>query len=334
MKKWLRPVRQSVLDNPRFAYDDLYPIVRNQLNRFGGKVFGISLGESPVLLALERISSENDEAPQSQLTWRRLGDGWRRAPETGSLAVELIARAASCADPGLRSELLFDPESMAPRLFSPPVVSSMNEMSKESESPADAPQYAILSRPSKLSGRQHSWTFSITPSATEVYDNIRDRWKLQDRDADVASFGFSGRMVSVTSSTRNTTSAFKLLGWLTSGAAATQLSSGSSHTLWFRNSQRTHSSKWLDSGDNEELVPLVGRLLSTDQNFLLPRIPGINQYLEILDDSAKQSVAGSMSAEEALQAASREWEKLTEEYGRSQQLRAYRLHLGLEKWSN
>jgi hypothetical protein len=120
-----------------------------------------------------------------------------------------------------------------------------------------------------------------------------------------------------------------LLAWLASGETATQLGSRSHATVWFRHSQASRADRWVSDRGGEQTAALVTRLLSSDNYFLLPRLPGIDRYLAVLNEAVGQAIRGVLPPEKALESAGDQWNKLTESLGRSQQLLAYRRHLGL-----
>ncbi len=319
-RNWLRPVRDSVLKSDSFAMGDLLPLVRNESMRYAGQIFGATLGEPPLMLAWQ-------DAPVAAAdTWEELDQ--RLALVTGE--AELIARAASCVDRQRRAELLFDARSMTPRLTSPPVVRALERMVARSNQDNGTAVPARFTWPSAvdLEG-EATWHFTALPHAASVFDSLRDRWQPQTDGRPLTVLGFGGRSVSVTRASRNARSAFKLLAWLASGDTATQLSSRSHATVWFRRSQRRQAGRWLAGQGGDDLAGLVTRQLSSESFYLLPRIPGIDGYLKVLGEAVGQAVRGGSTPGEALESATARWEALTESLGRPRQRLAYRRHLGL-----
>lgn len=332
VEKKLRPVRRSVLESASFAFDDVLPVVRNEVMRFGGDVFAISLGEAPLMLATNRQLADDELAGSVDVgTWPQVA---KLAPHaSGRPALELIARAASLVDPRLRSELLFDPKDMTPRLTAPHFERALEQMVELRGSDDIANSYKIACPTAGLFEEKPSWQLTPLPRAEETYNSIRDRWEPQTVATPLAVVGFAGRSAGVTTSTRNATSAFKLLAWLTSGSPASRVSSGSGGTTLFRNSQRHQAEKWLGKS-GQESAPVILKLLSTGEPYLLARITEIEQYLGLLDESVQRARQGEESVGEILKWASDHWEELTDKLGRDRQRRSYRLHLGLEIWSD
>ncbi|MCH8840839.1 MAG: hypothetical protein IH831_09240, partial [Planctomycetes bacterium] len=282
-RDWLRPVRDSVLKSDDFALGDLLPLVRNESMRYAGRIFGVSLGEPPLVMAWQTPPT-SDAVALLPDTWEKLDRLLPLETSEDDLAAELIVRAASYVDRQHRAELLFDPQSMAPRLTSPPVVRALERMVARSNRTDRTAARARFTWPTagELEG-ESPWQFAALPRAASVFDSIRDRWEPQPGGRPLAVLGFGGRLVSVTRASRNATSAFKLLAWLTTGNTATQLSSRSQATVWFRNSQKVQAHRWLADRGGEQVARLVTRQLSSDSFYLLPRIPGIDRYLKSLN---------------------------------------------------
>ena len=333
-KNWLRPVRESVLKNQSFVYEDLLPVVRNRVMRYGDQVFAVSLGEAPLLLAGILPDGEESAAEPMAETWLSLGERNLIATDKMELAAEFIARAAAYSDPRLREEMLFAPDTMIPRLAAPPMLRALELMWMARSAQEEAPSYQVACPTSEFLSRNEAVVFSQLPKAEQTYDSIRSNWRRSDNKSELTVLGFSGRMASVTDSTRNATSAFKLLTWMCSGEAATQISSRSPHTIWFRNSQGRKFQQWLDRPEADQLRPTVTRLLSSDSHFLLPRIPSMEKYLEVLGDTIAHGRDGETQPSEVLHSVAERWETLTDQLGREEQKRSYRYHLGLESWSD
>ena len=325
----LRPVRDSVLKGDDFALGDLLPLVRNESMRYAGQIFGVSLGEAPLVMTWQPPATQ-DVSITLPDTWEKLDNGLPLKTSEDNLAVELIVRAASCVDRQHRAELLFDPQSMTPRLTSPPVVRALERMVARLNRTAGAGVPARFTWPlaEELEG-EPPWQFAALPHAASVFDSIRGRWQPQTGDRPLTVLGFAGRSVSVTRVSRNASSAFKLLAWLTTGNTATQLSSRSQATVWFRNSQKRQAGRWLADRSSDELAELVNQQLASDSFYLLPRIPGIDRYLKSLNEAVARAVRSEMRPGEALQFAADQWQTLTKSLGWAEQRQAYRRHLGI-----
>ena len=327
-RQWLRPVRDSVLRREDFALGDLLPLVRNESMRYAGKIYGVSLGESPLLFAWQTPNKES-LVPLVK-TWENLDQLSPLAAVESELAAELIVRAVSSVDRQYRAELLFDAQTMTPRLTEPPIIRALQHMvARFSQSTNESLQVRITWPSAEGLASDSLWRFSALPRTGSVFDALRERWQPRATGSPLTVLGFAGRTLSVTRGSRNASSAFKLLAWLTTDEVATQLSSRSHATVWFRGSQRRQAKRWLGGRGGDELVGLVTQQLTSESFYLLPRIPGIDRYLDSLEKAIVQAVGGERSPVEALEAAADQWEALTETLGQEKQRRAYRWHLGL-----
>ena len=62
---------------------------------------------------------------------------------------------------------------------------------------------------------------------------------------------------------------------------------------------------------------------------MVPRIPGVDQYMAALDVAVRSALQNSVTPSEALVEAARQWEKITDSLGRDSQREAYLKHLGI-----
>jgi len=341
--EWLRPVRKSVLESDEVALDDMFPLIRNTILPYGDQVFALSLGEPPLMLAgnvaQEAASQENGS------TWEKVD--FRLTDRYSTLkyprAVELLVRGTAYAQHRNRIAGWFDVETMQPTIASPPFVRAFERMIQNekltAESQASISWPAALREHSSVLSAEEPIAFALLPNAEQVYNPLRNIWDKNEEGKPIAFLGFAGRSVSVAKSTRNSASAFKLLRWLVSEKIATQLSPRSEATVWFRKSQAVKAKRWLakrwlaKSGADDATVVAITKLLASSSYFLLPRIPGIDEYLKALEEALPppKKTSKGLSPEEALREAVEEWNKLTDRYGRDRQRVAYRKHLGLHE---
>ncbi len=332
-REWLRPVRESVLQSDDLARDELYPTIRNEVLPYGGEVYALSLGDPPLMLA--GWGEPLSEAHSTSIsTWENFR--FQLNPENSPLqyprAVELLVRGADYDSRREQSSRLFDAETMQPRISSVPYVQALTEMVENVRLPADAQVQLAIAWPmaSNEMSLDETW-FASLPRAERVYDPIRERWEANDSERVTTFLGFAGRSVGVCKSTRNSASAFKLLKWLVRESVAIQLSPRSDATVWFRTSQASQGKKWLpEHPTSAETITRVSELLSSDRCFLLPRIPGIDGYLQLLESVVSRSIDGELAPKEALAEVEAQWNSLTDRQGRGRLRAAYRKHWGLE----
>jgi hypothetical protein len=102
-RNWLRPMRSSVLEGDEFDAKDVFPIVRRELMRWGGEVMALPLG---VELAVP--GRQNKSHP----------------------GLNLLAIAAPGAVTDGREGVLFDPQTMKPRITDAVFVEALQRLAK------------------------------------------------------------------------------------------------------------------------------------------------------------------------------------------------------------
>jgi len=362
----LRPVRSSILQSEVFRQNDLLPLVRNRVLPYGGKVYALSLGESPLMLAWQTVEASDGEtafAAGATAQSRAAGFPATGHPDAGpplnwqqfdllqpkvsvsdriqhGAAVEFLVRALGYASQRNRSSILFDPDTMQPRITSPPFLRALQEIVAVSQRPASGKRgvAVTIGWPQALplaAASAQRVELTPVPAATAVYNHSLEIWEEPDPPAPVVILGFAGRLVSVTRSSRNAASAFELLQWLASGEIASNLSQRSESTAWWRASQVSQASLWLRGSElGEWAARAITRQLSGEHCFLLPRIPAIDDYLAHLSKAVANAKLGNLSADAALQLAADAWEATTTEQGRDSQRAAYRKHLGYDDYAD
>jgi hypothetical protein len=265
---WLQPMRSSVLEGDEFDAKDVFPIVRRELMRWGGEVMALPLG---VELAVP--GNQNNAHP----------------------GLSFLAVAAPGAVTDGREGVLFDPQTMKPRITDAVFVEALQRLAKAE--PGKKPE-----------GR--------------------------DDAPAVPVFGFADRLMGVTTSSRNGASAFKLAAWLASAEVSTQLASGGERMLPVRRSLAAPTSSRdsaQSSDEGAESAKNRKTSLNSDRCLLVPRIPGVDEYMAALDEAAKTPPADKAAAEAALQKVAARWEQITNAHGRESQRRAYLKHLQISE---
>jgi len=261
-RNWLRPIRASVLESAKFNAGDIFPVIRSELMKWGGETMAAPLG-----IAHSAI-----------------------VPPAEPTAISLLALAAPQAISNERIGVLFDAETMRPRITEPAIVDALTQLVEK-----------------------HSATASAEMPAVPI---------LGDND----------RLVGVAASSRNAASAFDLLQWLAQADTSTQFArvgggqlparfSLASSPSWFAPDLSSSARSVLSKGLVEELTG--------ERSLVIPRIPGVDEYLAALDAAVKSAVEGRLPPADALRKAAEEWEQITEARGRDSQRAAYQNHLGI-----
>lgn len=339
----LRPLRPAMLSGAGLGLSDIYAAIRNGEMKFGGESLALPLG-SPPLFDFHVLPG--DGALSGAAAW----------PTDGlSAAATFILRALGHTESYRRVEALFDPADMKPRVTDPPFVRALVELTAANAARADQPPVgfaeamqlvgsgaatATLGWPgavdeefAKADGAApRDVEFAAVGSPAEVYSSSREAWEKDAHPTGVVLLGTEGRLVAVTSATRNAVTAFQLAQWLTTGDVAVGLSSRSTGTLWYRASQAGSSGKWLKglelAKDAEPVTKIVAAALTSDSTVMIPRVPAIDEYLSALAEAVRSAPADEATATVALEGVAAKWEAITERLGREAQLSAYRRHLG------
>jgi hypothetical protein len=262
-------------------------------------------------------------------TWEQLAES--NVAATGSdsppfpLTREFMARALALTSPSDRPTLFFDPQTMDALLTTPQLIRALEWLIGSASNSADSTADVVLPR------RVREATLSPLLAANEVFTASMDRWDQVENESPPVVLGFAGRLVSVTTSSRNAASAFKLLPWLTSDNTGTDLSRRSEATLWCRASQVSKAAGWFNEKPDDDRIRWLSQQLSQGDSYLLPRIPGIDRYLTELEAALSRAIAGHEPAGSTLTAAESKWDTLTDELGRESQRAAFNRHLGLSQ---
>jgi hypothetical protein len=150
----------------------------------------------------------------------------------------------------------------------------------------------------------------------------------------VLVLGFGDRMASVTTATRNAASAFKLLAWLASADVSSQLARAEIGSQPARKSLSS-SASWYDPALTEAERRPVGKNLQAalegNDALIVPRIPGVDEYLAALDEAMNQVALDGVKSEDAFKQAAAKWEQITDAHGRDAQRQAYLKHLNVNE---
>jgi hypothetical protein len=85
------------------------------------------------------------------------------------------------------------------------------------------------------------------------------------------------------------------------------------------------------SGERSESLKAFEMALNAEQCLLVPRIPGIDEYVTKLDEAVKSAPKDKASAQATLEKVAEEWERITNAHGRDAQRRAYLKHLEISE---
>src|SRR5262249_9543935 len=129
--------------------------------------------------------------------------------------------------------------------------------------------------------------------------------------------GFADSMIGVSAETRNGASASKLVAWLASAEIGTQLAPAAGATFPVRRSvplsMKTFDND-SDSVERSKFADAFTKAINGDKLVLIPRIPGIDDYLAALDRAVSRTLKEKQAAETALKNAAEDWQHITNHY--------------------
>ncbi len=187
----------------------------------------------------------------------------------------------------------------------------------------------------------------ITPGSTEVVDRETDKLVPCDEEtcpyavdgvnyAPFASFGGWSGGISAGIEQEKKDAAYAFFSYMAQPAQANvDVTIGKTGFNPYRISQFEELGPWLDAGFSEMAAEVylgaIQNSLSSPNMVLDLRIPQNQRYQQVvLDTVLSQFLAGEFTAAEAAEEIYDQWEDLTDELGREDQLAAYRGTLGLE----
>ncbi len=328
----LRPVRVTVLSGDGYQADDVFPVVSQWLVQYGNKVMALPLGVQVALVGYRESWLANRDPPS---TWPEYLDlvrqqgvapEWWPTEEAGDrrYAVEFLARAASyAADPGEESAL-FDLETFEPKLATLAFVRTLDEWIQETNLVREA------AKQQSADGGNARVVWTVPPGSEQVLNRSSGPAGSREDSAvglHRSPFIADGRLVGVATGSRNAASAFKLLAWMGGPEIRDQLGKASGKSLPVRRSQLPGIVEWfkgfVDRVDEASLTEATEAALSQDHCLMIPRIPGVDEYLDELGAAVENALIGKATASEAMSQANAKWEAITNRRGRDAQRRAY-----------
>ena len=172
----------------------------------------------------------------------------------------------------------------------------------------------------------------ILPGSSEIYNYKTKQWDKYNEVIRSPFMAFGGWQAGVPAHSNNKEAAWNFIQVLSnpevSGTAAV---TGGTGVNPYRFSH-LDTARWLDlfsQREAEEYLDAQRDSLDAPNVALDMRLPGYFSYTEVLEIELSKALAGEVSPKEALDTVAEEWNKLTDEFGRSAQLSAYRNAMGL-----
>jgi ABC-type glycerol-3-phosphate transport system substrate-binding protein len=298
-------------------------------------------------------NSEGASPPQSpkQPVVEATGPGYG-----GSL---LLARAAAYVTHRDHLAPLFTLDTFTPLIDSPPYVRALEELvaaaGKSQDgatglpSPAEVVDQvskgdawmgigfpAVATPAAEDNDARADLAFAPLPGSADVYNFRTGDWEARgdDEEQRPSLVGLSGRQAAVCSGANQPQAAANFVTWLTGKEISARVAPSGSSTAPFRKSQLNATGRWLglDEQSASSCAAALEKSLSARQTVVTLRIPGQAEYMAALDDAVQSAVSGQQSPAEALQAAAKRWNSISDRLGRKQQTLAYRRSVRAADW--
>jgi multiple sugar transport system substrate-binding protein len=179
--------------------------------------------------------------------------------------------------------------------------------------------------------------FDILPASDDVYNFRKGQWEKLSTGPNVApNMAYLGWGIYVMKTVDSDAKRHKA-AW----SAAAHLG-GKDLSMWtaaypsgFQPYRKSHTNLdlWALAGYDKKYIGSYMDSQSTSYNHpnssIEPRIPGIFQYYSIAEDELQKTFAGKQSAQQGADNVAAAWEKLTDKLGRDNQVKYYRIAMGI-----
>ncbi|MCC9608873.1 extracellular solute-binding protein [Blastopirellula sp. JC732] len=175
--------------------------------------------------------------------------------------------------------------------------------------------------------------FAPLPGSAKYWNELTETWEERrgGRPAEVPFLTISGRIGSVSRSSRSARDAALGLILLSASDSAVQVSPASEATTVYRNTNVGGITQWIDPRLTSEGASTYGEAvaltLSSSEAINL-NLPGVEQYLAALDVAVGKILESDATPQETLQKTAQEWNDITDKIGRPAQIKANSASLG------
>lgn len=186
----------------------------------------------------------------------------------------------------------------------------------------------------KLKNVNEHLNVADVPASKELFDVIRMSWvPRSDTKTQAVLLGFDGKMASIIARARHKEGAEHFISWVASPESAGKIWTRSPHCSISRGSQISKPYSWCGQNVPRQVGDGYARLIkNVNANGLVMhclRLPGQNEYMRVLDQAVLDCIRNGKDAQEALNAAAKQWEAITEKRGRDSQAKENRRSSGL-----
>lgn len=264
--------------------------------------------------------------------------------------------AAYTSIPGQAQGLFFDPETMNPLINDPGHVQALEDWIEiiefgvpgminmdngevrsvyaagEAALAIDWGDVGVISDTDPGSTVKGKVGYSILPGTTRVWDYVKESWVDFPEVNHAPYLAFGGWIAGIDAKSDNVEAAYDFLSYL--GSPENSYISVTTPETGFNPYRESHFEKlagWYGYGfvNPEDYLGAIEATIAHSNVQPDIRIPGAFRYFEALDAQLAMALAGAKTAKQALDDAAKEWEAITEDLGKEEQLKNYRASLGL-----
>jgi multiple sugar transport system substrate-binding protein len=175
--------------------------------------------------------------------------------------------------------------------------------------------------------------FFVLPGSKQVWNYQTGQWDEFPEPVQSPFMAYGGWVASVPATTQHLDCAWDYVMWYTSVENSGQdVVTGGTGINPYRISHFENVDKWTKTFSRPEAEDYlrVQRASIEAPNVALDfRLPGYFQYTEVLEIELSKALNGDVEPQAALDTIAAEWNRLTDEFGRDQQLAIYRASMGL-----
>ena len=271
--------------------------------------------------------------------------------------LQFFAQAAAYAKHPEDKAYYFDIDTMKPRIDNPAFVRALEDYIKAIEyGPAGMNKFAghdvrnsfvagevamaidwadlgIYAVNSPVSIVQDKVGYAQLPGSQNVYNSTEQTWKEQFNQVSSISGNW---MFFVNKDSKNKELAFDFAAYMTSPKMSKELVSTSGNGVNpSRFSHFKDPKSWNKSGFSTDSAKRYLNAISlslTNENTVFDiTIPGASEYYQVLDELVYQAIMKTLTPNEALVKAAKEWEIITDKLGREKQKKFYKASLNLNR---
>ncbi len=350
-RKRIQEFSRRFWQSGEFNKDDLLRLYRTTWVRHQNEHWGVPLGGPSLMLVFSQPWADGLKSPVPN-DWQKLVEQFGNSA-SGSLSLKLplakgsavnifLARSSAEIRNRGRISTVFDRDTMEPLIHQAPFVQSLqdlktlmgDDLSQLELTPLDVYQQ-ILSGDCKIgiaspravesddgiAASGIDLGFQLLPGSQRWYDGKSGRWmqraKTEPHQFDLV--GFDGLMASVASQAHSTEDCADFLIWLSSKSTVFKTFVNSPRSGPFRKSHLALPAAWcgdqLSDPSLRRYTDAVDAGNEQDVQFMFPRIPGQQRYLELLDDNIRECLNGNLEPQAALERTTQQWNELTHELG-------------------